>query len=407
MTGLLDSLGSGSGKYPTLGFDPAPGNPGNVSALAANLTGTAGTLREAKGTLAAVAGNLGGWEGQAAESFRSRASEFPKQLDQAAAAMTGAAGVLRQWQQDLVRLQAKARAYEQQAAAAKKKVEAAENDPALSLIGQFFSNDMDLAAAQEKSAAAKRRLAAAREEFEEIIARAKKLLEYHEELSGETARKLTQFAESAPAPGLLTAFLDDLGAPFEAGWNWTKAHANRIANLGDISGDIAMGTGILSLLSIGAGGLLVSTGIGAPLGGALVTIGTGGLGASTLFGFGALGLHGVAKLSGGDVSAEDLVFDVANAVSFGLGQMLQPALAGLDDVGRAMHEAFFEGSWQSTSNSLQQESIAQHADDYWRDGWWNIPAAMERAWSLGAGEDSAAQQEAAEQLKEAKKAVGR
>ncbi|MEU5947246.1 hypothetical protein ABZ793_17000 [Micromonospora sp. NPDC047465] len=402
---MLEWFGFAPGNYPALGFDPAPGSPENVAAFTAVLTYAAGRMQEARGEIDAVARDVGGWEGQAAEGFRHRLHGFPKKLDEAASTMTSAANLLQQWKQDLVTLQTKARAYEQDAAAAKKKVEAAEDDPALSLVGQLFHNDLDLAAAQAKVNAATRRLETAQGEYDDIVASAETLKGYHEELSAEVARKLGRLAESASDPGLLTELLDDLSAPFDALGDWITNNANRIANLGDVFGDIAMGSGILSLLMIGAGTLLSGTVIGAPLGGALIMIGGSGLGASTILGVGALVLHGTAWFGGGDVSAQDLTFDIAGAVTIGLGRLMQPALEGLDDVSRGVTEAFFDGSWQSSANSMQQEDIANHVDDYWQDGWYDIPAAMERAWSLGAGEDDAAQQEKAEQLQEAKKAV--
>ncbi|MEV4755423.1 putative T7SS-secreted protein [Micromonospora sp. NPDC049559] len=403
MSSLLASLGLGPDKYPTLGFDPAPGSPEEVSAFAAALRNAAAQLGDAKIEVNAVAGGIGGWEGRAAEGFRTRVYGFPKRLDQAAHAMNSAADVLERWERDLAALQAKAASCEKDAAEARKRLAAAENDPALSLVGQLV-NALTPGAQAEADAAA-RRLRAAQQAYEDIVADATVLKGYHEELSGEAARKLAELAELATDPGLLRELLDDVSAPFEAAGNWMTRHANQIANLGDVAGDIAMGSGLLSLLSIGAGGVLVFTGVGTPVGAALITAGAGGLGASSLSGFGALGLHTVAASFGGDVSAKDLVFDVAGVAMVGVGKQLEPAIEGLDDVGRAVHEAIVDGPWQSGANSMQQEDIAQHGDDYWRDGWWNIPAAMEQAWSLGAEENSAAEQEAAERLREAKQAV--
>jgi uncharacterized protein YukE len=402
---MLEWLGFPPKNYPALGFDPAPGTPANVAAFATAFKNAAGRLQDARGEIDAVARGVGGWEGQAAESFRNRIHGFPKKLDEAASTMTKAANLLEEWNQDLVTLQTKARAYERDAAAAKKKVKAAEDDPALSLVGQFFDNDLDLAAAQAKVDAANRRLERAQGECDDIAASAETLQRHHEELSTEVAKKLGRLAESASDPGLLTELLDGLSAPFDALGDWITNNANRIANLGDVFGDIAMGSGILSLLMIGTGTVLSGTVIGAPLGGALIIFGGSGLGASTILGIGALVLHGTAWFGGGDVSAQDLTFDIAGAVTIGLGRLMRPALEGLDDVTRGMHEAFFDGSWQSSANSMQQEDIANHIDDYWQDGWYDISAAMQRAWSLGGGEDDAAQQEKAERLQEAKKAV--
>ncbi|MEU4644908.1 WXG100 family type VII secretion target [Micromonospora sp. NPDC023814] len=402
---MLEWFGFAPEKYPALGFDPAPGTPANVAAFATVLKNAAGRLQEARGEIDAVARGVGGWEGQAAEGFRNRIHGFPKKLDEAASTMTKAADLLEEWHQDLVTLQTKARAYEQDAAAAKKKVEAAEDDPALSLVGQFFDNDLDLAAAQAKVNAANRRLETAQGERDDIVASAETLKRHHEELSTEVAKRLGRLAESASDPGLLTELLDGLTAPFDAFGDWMTNNANRIANLGDVFGDIAVGSGLVSLLIIGTGTVLSGTVIGAPLGGALIIFGGSGLGASTILGIGSGILHGSARLSGGDVSGQDLVFDLAGASTIPIGKVMDPALEGLDDVTRGMREAFFDGSWQSSANSMQQEDIANHVDDYWQDGWYDIPAAMERAWSLGGGEDDAAQREKAERLQEAKKAV--
>jgi len=69
-------------EFPALGFDPAPGDAATVSAAARQVDGAARTLGDASGNVSRL--NSSGWTGEAAEAFRGRLEDLPRDLDLAA-----------------------------------------------------------------------------------------------------------------------------------------------------------------------------------------------------------------------------------------------------------------------------------------------------------------------------------
>ncbi|MER6390806.1 hypothetical protein ABT236_20380 [Streptomyces sp. NPDC001523] len=105
--------------HPALGFDPAPGHPASVLALARKLATSANSLGEAGRVVGALVSHSASWQGEAATAFRaSLSSELPRYLDAAHTSLTDAARQLDSWHETLVAHRALAARYESQAAAA-------------------------------------------------------------------------------------------------------------------------------------------------------------------------------------------------------------------------------------------------------------------------------------------------
>ncbi|MFD9375287.1 hypothetical protein ACFWBH_07060 [Streptomyces sp. NPDC059999] len=105
--------------HPALGFDPAPGHPASVLALAKKLTTSATSLGEAGRVVGSLVSHSASWQGEAATAFRaSLSSELPRYLNAAHTSLTDAARQLNAWHETLVSHRALAARYESQAAAA-------------------------------------------------------------------------------------------------------------------------------------------------------------------------------------------------------------------------------------------------------------------------------------------------
>jgi hypothetical protein len=102
-------------SYPSLGFDPCPGDLPGYQALAAYASRSAGTLADAVRTLASAGSEQ--WRGQAADAFRGHVHEDVLPLAGKAAGSVGrAATALHDWAVTLAALKDEARALDRQAA---------------------------------------------------------------------------------------------------------------------------------------------------------------------------------------------------------------------------------------------------------------------------------------------------
>ncbi|MBP2473451.1 uncharacterized protein YukE [Crossiella equi] len=160
-------------EYPTLGFDPAPGQLAGVEALARNFSHVATMLAETHAALTQIGRAQGIWQGEAAEKFQVAVGELPGYLEKGKTSLGTAAGILGQWQHDLASMQVTARDYEAQAKAALERVRQAKGHPDFALAGQHFPDDATLADATARLRAAGERLGVAREELDAVKAQAR------------------------------------------------------------------------------------------------------------------------------------------------------------------------------------------------------------------------------------------
>ncbi|WP_371640133.1 hypothetical protein [Streptomyces virginiae] len=107
-------------EYATLGFDPAPGDPASVLALAKKLSASATSLGEASRVLKDLVSHSSAWQGEAATAFRASLSQdLPRYLGAAHTSLAEAARRLTGWHDTLVAHRTLAQQYEARAAAAK------------------------------------------------------------------------------------------------------------------------------------------------------------------------------------------------------------------------------------------------------------------------------------------------
>lgn len=306
--------------FPGLGFDPAPGDPGRIDALVLQLSASTKYLEDAHATLTrAVAGDAS-WQGEAASAFSTKIQPLPRQLEIARQSFDRAARELDGWGADLAGMKSKARAYEDSAQAARARLKRAKDNPDLELANVLFTDGEQLADAERRLVIASREVDSAEDELADLRRQAAELAALHEDLSEKCAAALRAVAEEAPdGPGLLAqlgqAVTDVAMFQIKVGQgvvNFVQDHANSIAAVGDILSTVSATTGLI-------GTALDATIVGAVVGGPLGVI-------SGVTGLGALGLHGVAKAGGADVSWGTLGEDALGSLTFGIGRAAETAV---------------------------------------------------------------------------------
>ncbi|MBA2809409.1 hypothetical protein E0500_018895 [Streptomyces sp. KM273126] len=370
-----------SDTYPALGFDPAPGNPGNVDSLSARTKKAADALDNAQNSIKRLTGNVT-WAGDAASAFSKKVGELPRYLKDSHEAMRTASSELSKWREALTDYQSTARTYETQAKEAKGQVASAEktkstatdrynqaaSDPAFRLSGQYFTGTalqdaqakIDAASTRLQQAdgdlsAASSRLDQAERELEEIIKRAERLYEEHQAQARGIASHLRKATDGAPDPG----FWERLGDQFQklghAIQEWCARNKDLLKSIGDWLGNISAVLGILSLLTLWC----------PPLSGALAL-------ASAGFSAGALLAHGAAKIGGADIGLMDLAGDALGIIP-GAG-FAKTAVTGsvkvavrTERIGEAIVSNVDDVQRMVRLNRLVGDGVAQ-ASDFTREG---------------------------------------
>lgn len=239
--------------FPALGFDPSPGMPTEVQQLTSSLSTAVSKLQTAHDLLKQVATAQGIWEGEAADNFKKTVGEMPKHLGNAEESLRKAANLLKEWYDKLTGFDHTADKYEQEAKQAKQAINQAEqtyntakSNPDLDLKGQHFNTDAALQEAQQRHNTAvnqleeaKKGLTTAQNNLDEIIRKAKKLLDSHDTEANATARQIKGKAAdlAPPEPG----FWESIGNALEWIWN----------HLGDIAAVVGAIAGIVAILCTG------------------------------------------------------------------------------------------------------------------------------------------------------------
>ncbi len=356
MTMLLPQQ-PGRDGFDALGFDPAPGEIGNIEALSTNYTQVSQSLEQAHQALTRIGSSSGIWQGQAADNFRDTVGELPGYLDKAYRSLGDAATALQGWHTDLGSLRRTAAELERQAQQAQRQLEQAEANPDLGLAGQFFPDAESLQAAQQRLEAATKRLQAAQQELEAIREQARRLLEQHEQLAQEVAKALQWAKDIAPEePGFFEELGETIGRALDSGIEALgeglerlgAASGNIIANLADVAGDIS------TMLSVVSGVVELVPGVGSVAGTALDAVGLG-LSVTALQG------HLVGDALGADIPPETYALDVI-AIGYSTASLVTP----VPGVGLGLSLGYLGG--QAASEGLTGSEASTFYDNlgtYW------------------------------------------
>jgi hypothetical protein len=315
--------------YPTLGFDPAPGDVGVVQNLHETVSRVAGQLSSAHGTLSQLGRSDGVWQGQAAQAFARRVGELPKHLADGENSMSAACRALSTWSAELVDFQRRAAAYERQAADAAASVSSARAAATAITRPGANASQPEIDHVKQQTAQAQGKVDAASDELSRIMSQARGLLAEHDEMARRVSKSLRDAADVAPAkPGFfqrLGSALSDamdfvVSLPGKA-WDWVKDHADLIAQIGDILSDISTVLGVVATVCMFIPPLEAAAGV-------LFAVSAG-------FALGALATHGLAKAAGADVSWGTIALDAVGVLTWGAGKV---ATTGMKNAG-AMYKA--------------------------------------------------------------------
>lgn len=221
-------------SFPALGFDPAPGEPDELERLGADCRGFASELSEDGRQVRALRDGFA-WSGPAADAFRGRLDDLPRELDRSAEAYREAGHALAAFSAELRGHQMRASALEADAADLRRRAdaEAAANPSACAtLTASGHSSDA----------------------LTEVLASAHRLREQTESDAGRCNRALHHATRHAPPPpgwfshalGEFTHFFTDLNAKVGA---FVRAHAGEIANLANIASKISSALAVVAMLA--------------------------------------------------------------------------------------------------------------------------------------------------------------
>ena len=249
--------------YPHLGFNPVPGVPEDVRAIASALRTATASLKES-GALLTQVRDAGSevWQGQAGDAFRSHVDgALDKRLSTAQTSLETALGIFHDWHADLVGFTSSAAKLDAEAAAARQAVEQAATrlataraDPAFQLVGRTLTGaalrqaQQAVTAAQHTLDAADRAVTDARDDLDAVIGRARELESQHEAVARRFAQALDHAASDlAPhKPGMFSRMWNDVTSGLDAVGSWVKGHLDAIHSVLSAVSAIA---GLVALLT--------------------------------------------------------------------------------------------------------------------------------------------------------------
>ena len=154
-------------EFPALGFDPAPGEPAELSGAQHAAAASAATYAGAADTLTRL--DSADWTGQAADGFRSQLANLPGNLDRAATAHRETAAALGDYADTLTALQRRADDLERQAADLSARQSAAVAEVNRIAAERAPANSADLAHLQENYRSARATANSYAEQLDDVL----------------------------------------------------------------------------------------------------------------------------------------------------------------------------------------------------------------------------------------------
>ncbi|MGW6789582.1 hypothetical protein [Streptomyces chartreusis] len=257
--------------YVHLGWNPVPGEPGEVEKLRTQLVNSASALRTAYRKIDKLLGESSFWEGDAAAGFREALDgDLPKYMKDAHRSLTQAAEHLGTWHGGLTGRRELAHRYDVEAGehrsalrAADSRHEKARQDPDLGLAEQTSDEGPEPRATQPRLTAADARLGDAvtavnnaQAALDEVMRKARELEGAHEDQARDLAKKLKDATQDlAPEePGRLGKALGWIGDDLTGTLNTVAAVSGLLAQLctGPVGIAMLLTSGALSLATTGS-----------------------------------------------------------------------------------------------------------------------------------------------------------
>ncbi len=190
-------------EFPALGFDPAPGDPGSLAGAAGGVQGAGRVLGDAAANVSRL--NSSGWTGDAADGFRGRLKDLPRDLDLAASSHRSAARTLSAYATDLLGRQRRAVELESRAAVLRQR-EAVAVAEVNRLAGRTApAGSAEFASLRSRYDSARAQATAIGSELQEVLAQARRLHGEHRSAAGAAAREIRGVADAPyKEPGWLS-----------------------------------------------------------------------------------------------------------------------------------------------------------------------------------------------------------
>ncbi|MBB3661169.1 uncharacterized protein YukE [Prauserella sediminis] len=241
-------------QFPSLGFDPAPGNPKTVGGLAKRMTDTSVYAKEAHEVITSIQDKKDTWTGEAAKAFADKVGELPEYLDAAHTSLRDAGKALSAWKDALTQHQGKAGKLEEECRKAIEKAEQADvaaqqaaaqaNTPIASGSDPASVDSARQQQVTEANAAAEAKRAAGEAwgKVDDIRKKARDLKDTWEDDARTCAEKLQDAAYEAPG-----GFWESVGDVFAQAGDWIGDH---LGEIGDVAGMISAVAGALSFIPV-------------------------------------------------------------------------------------------------------------------------------------------------------------
>jgi hypothetical protein len=240
--------------YPSLGWNPVPGIPEQVTSLHRKVKSAADTLNNCHRQIEYLLGASSGWQGDAASAFRDTLDgDLKTAMMNAGHSLDKAAAALSTWQGDLTSHRDLAKKYDDAAREnkadadkAQSRYDQAKGNPDLKLGGKEYPSQAEADAATERLRTAERELNEATTHlnnanaaYNDVITKAKELEGTHSDAAEAVARSLDEADDKlAPKePGWFDKALTAIGEGLKAVGEFLVEHAGTI---GAIAGLLAL-----------------------------------------------------------------------------------------------------------------------------------------------------------------------
>lgn len=236
-------------SFPTLGFDPAPGDLGSADAMAAEVRANASALRETADVLAGTGQQ--DWQGETATAFHeTMGAELTPRVSTAADSFATAATALENWATSLSDFQRLAGDLEHRASAALQTLDSATSD--LYAAQDSSDPEADTSGPSARVGAASASLSQIRDEAQILAANYEQEAEY-------VAACLSDAADAAPDQSVWDCFVDDV----RSSANWVQDYILPVLeDLIDILAVIAVVATVIALAMNPAGWMAILTLLG-------------------------------------------------------------------------------------------------------------------------------------------------
>lgn len=244
----------GNNPYPSLGWNPVPGIPEQVTSLYRKVKSAADTLNNCHRQIEYLLGASSSWQGDAASAFRDTLDgDLKTAVMNAGNSLGKAAAALGTWEGDLTSHRDLAKKYDDAAREnkgdvdkARTRYDQAKGNPDLELAGKEYPSQAEADAATGRLRTAERELNAATTQlnnanaaYNDVIAKAKELEGTHTDAAEAVARSLDEADDKlAPKePGWFSEALSAIGEGLKAVGEFLVEHAGTI---GAIAGLLAL-----------------------------------------------------------------------------------------------------------------------------------------------------------------------